>query len=831
MEDKQSSLSDSLKWIRAYRKASSLDLSPSILDYMKSELLNRLGDYLPDSKSKHDPSPSEKPKVPKSREQVELELRTLIKKNANWQAISERAWQLFRCQPTSKTGANLVEIAFLYGGLREACAVLEKLLGTKAKNIYEKVHPAVRAKLLSYMWGQNKSSRIWVYLADNQHQAWLLGFEKLMLFIFLSTENQASLCWLFYRTHQKAIEKGVKEVGPQINLSLSGVNFLAARQAVQLGRVEEASQLIKTIPPSANEYKEGLKLLHSLGTHEDFFKSSSFYARLSQATNWQSKINLFESFLEQVKTTEPTPAKDLLSLNGLLAQPLEWFPEDALAWEQLSKVLIHYADQSKHLPNLTRVYIDHAFTLKSSDLDLSLWRPLVSHSKPHRELKALTAIAKVHVFLDTLQDYNEEALFEARHDLLNLHKENESKPSGYQPWPTVWEWVYGVVEQKQDLAPSKKSRVYALLLACKDPLNLSCDEIELYLKSSYTKPPGFALTEFQELARAKRANELELLCLLKNRSSENHFTNKELKRLWHLCVKRNKSDLAWRTISVLSNRCKVPEPIHIAWEISGERKKQYPCIKPTPRQIDHCLTGFKTDEVRLIWACLKLGVQVPILLSQVDKLIQIDKFYFNHFRLKESSKINQALDSIKWLATPKRDYSFAGQPGSKGFMTPAFGEIVLPNSWNHLVATICHRMGMASWKWRLSNINQAIKELKPAANQGWQPFSKEHSLSKWIKTLEPEQKSAWQDLSHICNTLSDEQGFRAISCFVVRLATLIHQSHFLALYSLKKMRAPIYLIWDLEAWILSPTYSQLREEKQWQHTIGVPHSLQEETIF
>ncbi|NRA43371.1 MAG: hypothetical protein HRU09_00270 [Oligoflexales bacterium] len=831
MDDKQASLSDSLKWIRAYRKASSLELSPSILDYMKSELLNKLGDYIPKPESEPRVKSPTKTNKSKSREQVELELRKLIKTNADWQAIATRAWELFHHHPTGKTGANLIEIAFLYGGLDEACGVLEKLLGSNTKKIYEKIHPAVRAQMLSYMWSHHKSGKVWVYLADNQHQSWLQAFEKLLLFVYLNKEEQASLCWLFFRTHQKSIETGIKEIGQQIGLSLHSVQFLAARQAIRLGRVEEGSRLIKAIPPVAAEYKEGLKLLHSLGTHQDFFKNSTFYSRLSGASSWQAKLNLFESFLEQIRTAEPAHAKDLLALNALLNNPLEWLPEDGIAWEQLSKLLIRYAELSKLLPNLSRVFCDNTFKLRPMELDLALWRPLSVYKGKQDELVPLAAIAKVHCFLSTLQEFNEDMLFNARQELLKLHEESSNKPQGFQLWSSMWEWLHDCIETCQDLSPSKKQKLSKLVQACKHPLNLSCDEITSYLEAPYTKPPSHALTEFQQIAQDKKAHELELLCLLKNKSSHNHFTNKELERLWHLSVKRNKSDLAWRSISVLQNRCSVPEPIKIAWEISGEHKKQYPCIEPNPRQIDKCLIGFQTEEVRLIWACLKLGVQVPILLSHIDKMIQIDKFSFNHFRLKESGKINQALESIKWLATPKRDYSFAGQASSKGFATPAFGEIVLPNPWNHLVAIICHRMGMASWKWRLSNISQAIKELKPKPSQGWQPFAKEHSLGKWIKTLEPEQRSAWQDLSHICQRLSDEQGFRAISCFVVRLATLIHQSHYLAIYSLKKMRAPIYLIWDLEAWILSPEYSKLRLDRQWQHELSIPHSLQQDTLL
>ena len=831
MEDKQASLSDSLKWIRAYREASSLELSPSILDYMKNELLNKLGDYVPSHETELPCDSTSNTQTTKSREQVELELRQLIKSNANWRSIATRAWQLFHCHPTGKTGANLIEIAFLYGGLKESCAVLDKLLDSDTKKIYEKIHPAVRAQLLCYMWSHHKKAKIWLYLAKHQHLDWLHNFEKLLLFIYLNKEEQASLCWLFFRSHQKAIEKGVKEIGKQIGVSISGINFLAARQAVQLGRIEEASHLIQTIPPSAGEYKEGLKLLHSLGTHQDFFKNSSFYTRLSQAKNWQAKINLFESFLEQVKTSSPPPAKDLLSVNALLANPLDWLPEDGVAWEQLSSLLVRYADLVKKLPNIMRVFIDHTYVLKPLELDLGLWRPLMQCDEQKIELKPLIAIAKVHYFLSTLTELNEEVLFEARLDLLSIQDEDNNRMQGFQLWSTVWEWLFGVLEKNQDLSTSKKSRILHLVLACKDPHTLSCDEITRYLEAPLTKPPSYMISEFQCLAKEKKANELELLCLLKNKGSENHFTNRELERLWHLSIRRKRSDLAWRTISVLTNRHPVPEPIRLAWEISGEHKKQYPFINPSPKQIDQCLVGFRTDEVRLIWACVKLGVQVPILLAQIDKMIQINKFSFSHFRMKESNKINQALESIKWFSTPKRDYSFIGQPGNKGFVTPAFGEIVLPNPWNHLVATICHRMGMASWKWRLSNISKSIKDLKPKPSQGWQPFAKEHGLGKWVKTLEPEQKSAWQELSHISQKLNDEQGFRALSCFVVRLATLIYQSHHLALYSLKKMRAPIYLIWDLEAWILSPAYSQLREEYQWEHEIKIPPSLQKNTIL
>lgn len=833
MEDKQASLSDSLKWIRAYRKANSLELSPSILDYMKKELLQQLGEFFPSAKEgdKQTKQAQDRPKVKKSRDQVELELRQLIKSNANWQTIAEKAWELFKEHPTDQTGANLIEIAFLYGGLEESSRVLHKLLETESNEIYEKVHPAIRAQILCFIWRRHKESKVWLYLADHQHDNWLQNFEKLLLFFLIRKEMASSLAWLYFRSHQKSIEQGVKEIGKQIKVTLSGVNLLAARLAAQLGRAEEAVELINTISPEDTEYKGGLQLLYNLGTHPEFFKKSRYFARLSQARSWQTKINFLESFLEQIKTIDPAPIEDLLALNALLDTPLQWFPEETAAWEQLSSLLIRYADQHKKLPSLFKIFMDRTYILEETELELSLWRPLSQYDGPVHNLIPLAAIAKIHVFLSTLSVFNEEIVFAARRQLMQFDKKHLQKPQGYQSWSTVWEWLIGSIEKNKYLSGPKKRLFLTFALACKDPHMLSCDEVESYLKIRQTKPPTYALEEFQQLAQKKNAKELEILTILKPKCSSQHFINEELKRLWILSVRRDKSDLAWRTISVLLNRCSLPKPIQLAWEISGENKKHYPFVVPTPRQIDQCLIGFEPEEVRLIWACVKLGAQIPILLSQVDKMIQIDKFSFGHFRVKENNKITKALDSIKWLGTPKRDYSLSGQSGNKVYATPAFAEIVLPNPWNHLVAVICHRLGIGSWKWRLSYLNQAISKLKPNPTHGWQPFPKEHALGKWIKTLESEQKNAWQDLSHICSRLSDEKGFRALSCFVVRLATLIHPSHHLAIYSLKKMRAPIYLIWDLEAWILSPAYSELRTEMQWEHEVGIPPSLQKDPLL
>ena len=369
--------------------------------------------------------------------------------------------------------------------------------------------------------------------------------------------------------------------------------------------------------------------------------------------------------------------------------------------------------------------------------------------------------------------------------------------------------------------------------AAKDT-SISCSlDMHNYIQDLNSTPPGKILKEVHQAAIASRNFPLEIDTILKSTTIFYNLTNHDLKRLWHCCAQEEQSDLAWRAASILRTRILLPESINYAWKLSGEQKVSHPLNAPKNRDYDIALHGFAPEESKLAWACLKLGTAIPILLSEENSKIKISRKYITSKQNPWNDKIHELLNKTKWLQQPKKDYQVDGVPYEFGAHLPAFTQILLQNPWCYLVSLIAQRIGIASWNSRISILRNHIDKLaKGKSKSSWQPFSQENqALNKWMKALTAEQKSAWHDLCHLSYKLSDEQSFRILSCFVCRLATLILPDHFEVLHSLKQMRAPIFLVWNIENWILSHSYSDFRNKNGLDHKVPIPKSFQQNPIF
>lgn len=151
---------------------------------------------------------------------------------------------------------------------------------------------------------------------------------------------------------------------------------------------------------------------------------------------------------------------------------------------------------------------------------------------------------------------------------------------------------------------------------------------------------------------------------------------------------------------------------------------------------------------------------------------------------------------------------------------------VMPaNAWSSIVVQLADRLGIYAWHWKLSFLQQQIDDLIPklAYRQGLRAYSSK--VARWLKGLTPEQRTSWQDIANVSKLLSDQQASDTMARFLCRMATVIYQNHFLALSSLRTMRADLPIVHDLEHWILSEDYSQMRQKLGMSSRVPIPVSL------
>jgi hypothetical protein len=292
--------------------------------------------------------------------------------------------------------------------------------------------------------------------------------------------------------------------------------------------------------------------------------------------------------------------------------------------------------------------------------------------------------------------------------------------------------------------------------------------------------------------------------------------------VWGLSAKLNQYDLAWRAATILKSRDVLDERIFPSWAISGEKRSEYHLNIP---QLENVVDSFKdlsSDEQKFLKALVRIGHQIPNLLQLLDAKIKVIKPTPSKPGSKEF-EVDKILNALGWLGNNKRYYQYEDDYFAHSLPIPSFIHVLPDNTWSMLLVKLSQRLGLTAWSWKLSNLKKYIDGLMPQIASG--KLGGSWGVGRWLKNLTPEGRNAWCDLASIINKFSDEQGYEVISILLTRIAMIINQNHIQALNSLRIMRWSVYNIWQLENWLLSDCYTQVRRKFGTMHSVPVPLSL------
>jgi hypothetical protein len=336
-------------------------------------------------------------------------------------------------------------------------------------------------------------------------------------------------------------------------------------------------------------------------------------------------------------------------------------------------------------------------------------------------------------------------------------------------------------------------------------------------------PTMVTLERLIHIAQAKKALGLETRILI-SRGFLRHLTNGDLGRLWHVACERKEHDLAWRVATVLRGRQALAKLVIHPWEISGEKRSQYQLLRPSWTQLSHAFVGWSKVQEKLARAILLIGPLLPELLAIVDsKSSTVRVGAAPHDSVE--AHLDQALGQLGWLPIQRRRYVLSYDQAGEDGDIPVFAQVMPANPWSLLVLRLSHRLGLNVWRWRLSFLAEQIVDVIPRLATSRSLGRHSSRVAKWLRALTPEQRTAWHDLSTITRTLNDEEALLCLGKLVCRIATLMMANHAQALGSLISMRAPVAIMWDLEAFILSSFYSEYRQMTGIAHKVPVPNSL------
>ena len=261
-----------------------------------------------------------------------------------------------------------------------------------------------------------------------------------------------------------------------------------------------------------------------------------------------------------------------------------------------------------------------------------------------------------------------------------------------------------------------------------------------------------------------------------------------------------------------------------AWQVSGENRRSYPVRGIGPEMLTGLYGDLPADQRKICENLLKIGPRLPALLAIGDKSLRSGRLPVSGPG-EPGYLIDQALAPMAWLHQNQKEWRLAGAGlHGAGRQPPGFIN-ARGGLWEQLWVRLGERLGFHTWGWKFSLLSPVLDELLPGASRAMEGkgFSR---LGRWLRSLSPDQRKAWYQLSPALKNLGDDEGTDLLVIMVNRIALLMVQDHFRALKSLQESRAPLPVLRSLEGFILSRTYTRMREQSGTLARVPIPVNLQ-----
>lgn len=798
-----------LRLVRAIKLCEKSGLDPQICNQVRESILASL-----------DCTPIVEPVAKVWKEDAshyELKIRQLVQVNGTWEQMAPLAWRLFELRSSVETAAHILELAFLHGDEADVMQVFNRCFAQE-RNFYRYVNKAVRNQLLKIFWHKPIGVQIALVLSSRRHEQWLIPTEQLYVLLNMGGDPAAGDGLSYYQSHIKEVHQAVKLVGSDLGFDDSTVFLQVARYAVDAGKHGEALNLLSKVAISSPEYQEALNLNLTIESLDRNAGQSSYFRALSEEPSWQNRVELLKSFINSTRTNEKFRDRNRSSLNILLRDPLKWIPTESDAVEMLSGCLAGGIDIEHLLPSLMTIYEQHIGKVLERPLEIALWQPLLDEAKMNR-YPYWRGVAHMHKYLAG-HGRDEGELWHARRDLLDTPTGQSSVPSTRLSWPSLLRWAAEWIAQSRTITVESRQCMLLQVSVAGDLSMISPADVRSYLKLN-PSAPNHILVELESVARSHQDRDLEM-SILRCRGLQTYLRNSDCIRIFQIARERRDYDLAWRVCTVLASRRALDEQILGSWQISGEQRKAYPIHSPRIETIEACLQGMSLHEVKLCRAIVKSGAMIPEIIASADKTME-------SFRVKSPAsgsfefQVDEKLNQIPWMPLQKKLYFHPGDvENPEALRVPAFAKRVPHNEWCTTLLKLIDRLGISSWNWRMSRLGSLLNSQIAfnISRADHRNFSLRSSRS--TRSTTATQRAGLADLRFIAKALADEAAGLCLAKFVCRLSTAMYQNHFQALDSLQNMRVPLAVLRDLENWILSDSYSEVRKACGTASVVAVP---------
>lgn len=732
--------------------------------------------------------------------EAELKLRQRIEAEQSWTAFRGEAWKLYESFPRPDMAARLLELAFLYGSAGE----LEEVLGSLLRDgveFYLLIEAQIRQHMVIKLWQAKRRSVLDGLLFRKEISLRLLPLERLYCCWSLIKTDEGAQAFRYFKRFDHEIWAAQKHFGPQIKQSESEMALELGRLALQANEEATAIRLLETIPKQAEEFQKALDILLDLRVERDAQGLCAYGQKLQRELDWRGRLGLLDSFLLRIQRFEASAPKDRAALNELLKDPLKWFPETPEAWQGVAEILLQYQQLHYLLPHILHLFHQKAAQFHKPSFDHAIWAEVAKHDFGD-ELKNWFwhSIAQLHEFTWSLGQ-KEPLLWEAR----RLYHEARAHTTQDLPisWSVLHKGLLQWIHKTDRLEETQRQQLQVLAKLLGEAQEISEADVCSYL-SQVSAPSREVMDALENLARERQQWGLESF-VLDRKAQLLHYTNHDLGRMWQLATQLKRYDQCWRVASLLRSRLVLHEGLEKHWSICGEKKREFTVLELQESHIKKITSSFDGYERRFAEALVSVGPLLPELLAILNPhLVPLKK---GRGLSDTELEIHQALERMSALSPSKRLLS--PHPSGLWHSKPPFFASLLDTKWSLVFMALAQRLGIPTWDWQLSLLHHQIESIIPRMTRGVE-LPHAGKIGRWLRSLSPQQRKSWYDLAQIGRRFDDEAAQLLMARLLAKMTTTMLQDHPLALQSLEKMRAPLRMRWDLEHWIASETYGELR---------------------
>lgn len=668
----------------------------------------------------------------------------------------------------------------------------------------------IREKILNHLSAEIRAKFSFLLNLKDKN---ILPIERFTIYLILLNQNRKKEAIEYYLLHQKEFTDlftRKRIIGTQ---PTDEVCFKLGKMLVEESLYNEATIPLKLIPVNSKLYPDALLKISKISNKK---VSYNLLKTLNRASSSQKKLDLIQFWTRKAISEGSSAIWIRAQLFSLWNQIYDLFPKDPKIYRKISQLIVKNTLHHSILPYLYNSLISKSVEFFSPTLEAAIWEPF-SELNPHLfnhpfRLEVIRELANFHLFLLD-SPYQEKKIWNAKNTLDNAEAQSITGMS----WSKLVANLLNGLENPPLKYLHQKEYLKSFFTLTLD-LPMTENTLKTYIALS-DGPNNHSLTKILSAVREANQPELEIKTfygLIQNRA----LTNTELQRLYFVSSQSGIFDLSWRVATVMYFRSVLSKSLKSAWEYSGEKRTTFPLIQLSVNHFKNSLIGSPIEK-RIMANLIDCG---PILMdlfkaSKLAENVPRDPVYLNEipYDLMITERFKDLFAHT--FKTASKYNQINSEQISKDHLPKELKQLPR-NFWVHFFIRTSQYFGISLFNWDLKKLIPYKDTIFLGVN-----FSEEEKFSNEVYSKLPLKTK--NSLSQLLEDISQISG-RAAKEIPLKLAffyaTASYQNHGLALKSVEKMTDSIYYIKEIEKYILSKPYSDLRRFLKTTSHIPTPKS-------